>query len=69
MVERAPDQRALNFKYAQVLTKLGRGNEAKQYLERAVAVDPTFGAGRHAAPRHLSAGKRVAERRRRCCSR
>ncbi|HEX6100236.1 MAG TPA: tetratricopeptide repeat protein [Thermoanaerobaculia bacterium] len=43
MVERAPDQRALNYQYAQVLTKLGRGSESKQYLERAVAVDPTFG--------------------------
>jgi tetratricopeptide (TPR) repeat protein len=43
MVERAPDQRALNYQYAQVLTKLGRGHESKQYLERAVAVDPTFG--------------------------
>jgi predicted Zn-dependent protease len=43
MVERAPDQRALNYQYAQVLTKLGRGAESKQYLERAVAVDPTFG--------------------------
>lgn len=42
MVERAPDQRQLNFQYAQVLTKLGRGSESKQYLERAVAVDPTF---------------------------
>ncbi|HVG25790.1 MAG TPA: tetratricopeptide repeat protein [Thermoanaerobaculia bacterium] len=42
MVERTPDQRALNFQYAQVLTKLGRGSESKQYLERAVAVDPTF---------------------------
>src|SRR5687768_12756424 len=43
MVERAPDQRALNFQYAQVLTKLGRGSESRQYLERAVTVDPTFG--------------------------
>lgn len=43
MVERAPDQRALNFQYAQILVKLGRGSESKQYLERAVAVDPTFG--------------------------
>lgn len=43
MVERAPDQRALNYNYAQVLTKLGRGNESKQYLERAVGADPTFG--------------------------
>ena len=43
MVERAPDQRALNYNYANILTKLGRGNEAKPYLERAVAADPTFG--------------------------
>lgn len=43
MVERAPDQRALNYNYANVLTKLGRGNEARPYLERAVAADPTFG--------------------------
>ncbi|HEY2322685.1 MAG TPA: tetratricopeptide repeat protein, partial [Thermoanaerobaculia bacterium] len=34
---------ALNFTYAQVLTKLGRGDESKQYLERAVEIDPTFG--------------------------
>lgn len=45
MVERAPDQRALNYNYAQVLTKLGRGNESKQYLERAIGSDPTFGPG------------------------
>jgi len=43
MLERAPDQRALNFTYAQVLTKLGRGDESKQYLQRAVEIDPTFG--------------------------
>jgi putative PEP-CTERM system TPR-repeat lipoprotein len=43
MLERAPDQRALNYTYAQVLTKLGRGNESKQYLERAVEIDATFG--------------------------
>jgi predicted Zn-dependent protease len=43
MLERAPDQRALNYNYAQVLTKLGRGDESKQYLERAVLLDPTFG--------------------------
>ena len=43
MVERAPDQRGLNYTYAQVLTKLGRGNESKPYLERAVTIDPTFG--------------------------
>ena len=43
MVERAPDQRALNYTYAQVLTKLGRGNESKPYLERTVLADPTYG--------------------------
>ncbi|HEY6137452.1 MAG TPA: tetratricopeptide repeat protein [Thermoanaerobaculia bacterium] len=42
LLERAPDQRAINYMYAMVLTKLGRGNESKQYLERAVEVDPTF---------------------------
>lgn len=42
MLERAPDQRALNYNYAMVLTKLGRGNESKPYLERAVEVDPTY---------------------------
>lgn len=42
LVERAPDQRVINYNYAQVLTKLGRGNESKPYLERAVALDPTF---------------------------
>lgn len=42
MVERAPDQRALNFSYAQVLSKLGRESEAVRYLERTVAIDPTF---------------------------
>ena len=44
MVERTPDQRIVNYNYANILTKLGRGNEAKPYLERAVAADPTFGA-------------------------
>ncbi len=43
MVERAPDQRTLNFHYAQVLTTIGRGDESKKYLERTVAIDPTFG--------------------------
>ncbi|HVR39479.1 MAG TPA: tetratricopeptide repeat protein, partial [Thermoanaerobaculia bacterium] len=43
LVERAPDQRAINYNYAQVLTRLGRGDESKQYLERAVQLDPTFG--------------------------
>jgi tetratricopeptide (TPR) repeat protein len=42
MLERVPDQKLLNFNYAQVLTKLGRGDESKQYLERAVLLDPTF---------------------------
>src|SRR5438132_4279154 len=36
LLERAPDQRQLNYAYAQVLTKLGRGDESWQYLERAV---------------------------------
>src|SRR5436190_1904222 len=36
MVERMPDQRSLNYSYAQVLTKLGRGAEAKPYLERTI---------------------------------
>ena len=42
MLERAPDQRAINYNYAQVLTKLGRGDESKQYLEHAILLDPTF---------------------------
>ena len=42
LLERAPDQRVLNYTYAQVLTKLGRGDESRKYLERAVEVDPTF---------------------------
>jgi tetratricopeptide (TPR) repeat protein len=43
LLERAPDQRGLNYNYALVLTKLGRGDESRKYLERAVEVDPTFG--------------------------
>src|SRR3954452_14383842 len=43
LLERAPDQRAINYNYAQVLTKLGRGNESRKYLERALELDPTFG--------------------------
>jgi predicted Zn-dependent protease len=42
LLERAPDQRTLNYTYAQVLTKLGRGDESRKYLERSVEVDPTF---------------------------
>lgn len=40
--EEAPDQRMVNYTYAQVLTKLGRGDESRPYLERVVAVDPGF---------------------------
>lgn len=43
LVERAPDQRTLNYNYAQILTKLGRRNESKQYLEKTVQLDTTFG--------------------------
>jgi predicted Zn-dependent protease len=43
LVERTPDHRGINYSYAQVLTRVGRGNESKKYLERAVAVDPMFG--------------------------
>lgn len=42
MVERMPEVRGINYTYAQVLTKLGRGDESKKYLERAVALDATF---------------------------
>lgn len=42
MLERAPDQRTINYMYGSVLTKLGRGDESKQYFERSVEVDPTF---------------------------
>jgi tetratricopeptide (TPR) repeat protein len=42
LLERAPDQRGLNYNYALVLTKLGRGDESRKYLERAVEVDPTY---------------------------
>jgi predicted Zn-dependent protease len=43
LVERAPDQRAINYNYAQVLNKLAKSDEARRYLERAVELDPTFG--------------------------
>jgi predicted Zn-dependent protease len=42
LVERSPDQRVINYNYAQVLTKLGRGDESRPYLERAVQLDATF---------------------------
>ncbi len=42
LLERMPDQRAINYNYAQVLTKLGRGDESQKYLERAVELDSTF---------------------------
>ncbi len=43
LVERAPDQRSFNFTYAQVLTKLGRADESRKYLERTVILEPAFG--------------------------
>lgn len=43
LLERAPDQRTLNYNYALVLSKLGKDEEARGYLERAVQLDPTFG--------------------------
>jgi predicted Zn-dependent protease len=43
MLERFPDNRALNYSYAQLLTKLGRGNESQTYLERVIAADPSYG--------------------------
>jgi predicted Zn-dependent protease len=42
LVERAPDQRSINYTYAQVLTKLGRGADAKPFLERTVTLEPDF---------------------------
>jgi predicted Zn-dependent protease len=43
LVERAPDQRSFNYSYAQLLTRIGRGNESAKYLERVIALDPTYG--------------------------
>lgn len=42
LLERAPDQRTLNYNYAVVLSQLGRNSEAKQYLEKTVLLDATF---------------------------
>lgn len=42
LLERAPDQRALNYNYAIVLSQLGRGAEAKDYLEKTVLLDATW---------------------------
>jgi predicted Zn-dependent protease len=42
LLERAPDQRALNYNYALVLSSLNRDPEARQYLEKAVLLDATF---------------------------
>jgi predicted Zn-dependent protease len=42
LLERAPDQRALNYNYALVLSSLNREAEGRQYLERAVLLDATF---------------------------
>ncbi len=43
LAETAPDNRTVNFQYAQVLTKVGKGDKSKVYLERVVAGEPTFG--------------------------
>lgn len=40
--ERFPDNRMINYNYAQLLTKLGKGDESKVYLERVLGADPTF---------------------------
>jgi predicted Zn-dependent protease len=42
LAERLPDNKVVNFNYAQVLTRLGRGDESRQFFERAVATDPTY---------------------------
>lgn len=42
LLERAPDQRALNYNYALVLSSLNREAEGRQYLEKAVLLDATF---------------------------
>jgi predicted Zn-dependent protease len=42
LAEQVPDQKIVNYNYAQVLTKLGRGNESRAYLERVVEADPAF---------------------------
>jgi len=42
LLERAPDQRALNYNYAIVLSQLGRSIEAKEYLEKTILLDATF---------------------------
>jgi predicted Zn-dependent protease len=45
LAERYPDQRVVNYNYAQLLTRLGRPLEARPFLERVTANDPTFGPG------------------------
>ena len=65
MLERAPDQRALNYSYAQVLTKLGRGTEAHQVPRARRRSRSDVRPGHPAARRHLSEARRVAEGRRR----
>lgn len=42
MLEISPDNRTINFLYAQVLTKLGRGNESATYYERVLRADPVY---------------------------
>jgi len=43
LLEGSPDNRAINFSYAQVLTKLGRGNESRPFYEKVLLSDPGFG--------------------------
>ncbi|HEX8154998.1 MAG TPA: tetratricopeptide repeat protein [Thermoanaerobaculia bacterium] len=43
LAERMTDHRAVNYMYAQVLTRIGRASEALPFLERAIAADPTYG--------------------------
>lgn len=42
LAERFPDNRMINYNLAQLLTKLGKGDESKVYLERVLGADPTF---------------------------
>lgn len=42
MLDVSPDNRTINFLYAQVLTKLGRGNESAVYYERVLRADPAY---------------------------
>lgn len=44
LAERFPDNKLINYNYAQLLTKLGRGDESRAFLERVLASDATFAA-------------------------